>query len=576
MVGNGKGGILMAYVIGSQKGKDIAKNMTVGSTYKASDGSTWTKQSDGSVSVTTSAGQTYNNAYSPTSSGGSSGGSKGGSTSTKNSQYTASNLGSTWDANTDYQAIINNAVASGDYVTAAKAEQLRNQKILATGGNYTPTNNYAGWLDNTDYSTLGKNQMLNGASWADVLDTYQKRYNKANGTEGLQQYATDELQNMMLQYINQQKYLEQYQNKVDELEEGRPEDYESRYDPQINALLNKILNRDDFSYDVMNDPLYQQYAAMYQREGDRAMKETLAEAAAGAGGMNTYAVTAAQQANSYYNSQLNDKIPQLYQLAYEMYLNDKESMVQDLGILQNMDATQYNRYRDTINDFYTDKNFAFNAYQKAVEQGNWQTNFDYNSKWDNTIYNNDNFWKNKEFDYNDMWANKEWDANQEDKEYNRNQAEEETAYNRIMEQIASGVTTIDPELIKQAGITQTAVSQMIAEYQANKLKKGTSSGGGSSSSSSKKKVTEDEGDDDTVYTPESDGSGNYAAVAKACDELASNGDEWSAAAYANEAKEAGLITQKEYNSLIAEYNPALDAILRPSLLKDYSFGWGKN
>ena len=101
----------------------------------------------------------------------------------------------------------------------------------------------------------------------------------------------------------------------------------------------------------MNDPLYQQYAKMYQREGDRAMKETLAEAAAGAGGMNTYAITAAQQANNYYNSQLNDKIPELYQLAYDMYINDKESKVQNLGILQNMDATQYNRYRDTINDY---------------------------------------------------------------------------------------------------------------------------------------------------------------------------------------------------------------------------------
>ena len=84
-----------------------------------------------------------------------------------------------------------------------------------------------------------------------------------------------------------------------EYEEEKPV-YNSKYDAQTEALLNEILNREDFSYDAMNDPLYQQYAAMYQREGDRAMKETLAEAAAGAGGMNTYAITAAQQANNYY------------------------------------------------------------------------------------------------------------------------------------------------------------------------------------------------------------------------------------------------------------------------------------
>ena len=66
--------------------------------------------------------------------------------------------------------------------------------------------------------------------------------------------------------------------------------------------------------------MYQQYSKMYTREGDRAMKETMAEAAAGAGGMNSFAITAAQQAANNYSARLNDTIPQLYQLAYEMYL----------------------------------------------------------------------------------------------------------------------------------------------------------------------------------------------------------------------------------------------------------------
>ena len=83
MVGNGKGGILMAYVIGSANGKKKANEMKTGESWtNPTDGSTWTKQSDGSVSVKTSAGETFNNAYSPTSSGGSSVGSS------KNSQYT--------------------------------------------------------------------------------------------------------------------------------------------------------------------------------------------------------------------------------------------------------------------------------------------------------------------------------------------------------------------------------------------------------------------------------------------------------------------------------------------------------
>ena len=350
--------------------------------------------------------------------------------SSKSTGYTKPNLGTTWDANTDYQAIINDATQNGDYVTAASAEQLRNQKILATGANYDTTNLYSGWLDNVDYGTIGKNQMANGASWEEVLDTYNRRYNKAANTSGLEQYANDELQSMMLQYINQQKYLEQYQNMLNTYDEENPKPTTPESDPRINKLIDEILNREDFSYDAMNDPLYQQYKEAYLREGDRAMRNTLAEVASGAGGMNTYAVTAAQQANNNYVAQLNDKIPELYQLAYQMYLGEKESKMQDLGILQDMDATQYARYRDTMNDYYNDKTFAYGAYNDAIQQGNWQTQFDYNSKWNNLNYNTDQYWKNKEFNYNDYWKNKEWDAYEEEKAYDRSVYDDETAYER--------------------------------------------------------------------------------------------------------------------------------------------------
>lgn len=559
----------MGYVIGSQKGKDIAKNMKSGETYKASDGSTWTKKSDGSVSVTHN-GKTYNNAYtSSSSSSGSSGSSSGGSSkggssssSNKNSQYTAPSLGNTWNANTDYQAIINSAVANGDYVTAAKAEQLRNQKITGQGlGSNLITNNYKGWLDNTDYSTQMYEGMANGISAQEMQALYNSRYNKANGTIGLDDYKNDNLMQIAQNYINQQLALEQQQAMLDQWEEDNPkEDYEGKYDPQIDALLSQILNRDDFSYDAMNDPLYQQYAKMYQREGDRAMKETMAEAAAGAGGMNTYAITAAQQANSYYNSQLNDRIPELYQLAYNMYLNDKESKVQDLGILQNMDATQYGRYRDTINDWYADKNFAYKAYQNAVNQGNWQTNYNYNSYWDNKNYDTEQSWKNK--DYTD---------NRADIEYERDQAETEEAQAMIDWLIKNGVTTIDGEIIKKAGLDEATVKQMISYYQQQQASTGTSSGGSSGKSGSSgytgtkdKDSTKKTEDPTPSYTPTSTptgGSDNYTKVANKCEELASSGDKWAAAALAKESLDNGHITQDEYNELLRKYNPMLDVTL---------------
>lgn len=255
----------------------------------------------------------------------------------------------------------------------------------SSGGNKTSSN--------VDYSVQGTSQMANGASWQDVLATYNARMNKALTTPGLEKYANDDVQKQMWDYImnaRDAEVLQQRNQYTEDFNESYTEEkptYESKYDPAIQALLDKILTRGDFSYDALKDPLYQQYSATYQREGDRAMRDTMAEAAASAGGMNSYAITAAQQANDYYASQMADKVPELYQLAYEMYLQDKESMVQDLGLMQSMDNTQYNRYRDTMQDYYSDKNFAYGMYKDAITQGNFEKQFGYNQMIDDRNFN---------------------------------------------------------------------------------------------------------------------------------------------------------------------------------------------
>lgn len=391
----------MAYVIGSQAGKEKAEKMKPNESWtNPADGSTWTKKADGSVSVKTSSGENFDNAYPAKSGGGSSGG---------NSQYSGVSLGKTYNPNTDYQAIINQAVANKDYLLAAKAEQLRNQKIVGEGSPYGLTYNYTQYLVD------------------DIKDRYTQpefSYDVAKPTE-------------------------------------------PKEDPRIDKYLNKYLNREAFSYDVTNDPLYQQYKQMYQREGDRAMKETLAEAAAGAGGMNTYAVTAAQQANNYYNSQLNDRIPELYQLAYDMYLNDIELQIQDLGILQDMSDRQYNRYRDTMSDWYKDKNFAYGQYQDAVQQGNLDRTFEYNALWDNIGFNNENYWNNKNYE-----------TSQADKDLANSRYDTETATEMVKWLIQNGITSISPELIAQSRFSEADVSNAIATKQSQLANKGTSSSGG--------------------------------------------------------------------------------------------------
>ena len=410
---------------------------------------------------------------------------------------------------------------TGGYASVPSGGGSKGSSGGSSGNKTTTTDPYGGRYNSTnnDMGLYGQSQMENGASWQDVLTTYKDRYNKASTTDGLSQYANDDIQNAMWEYIQNaiaaenQNTQEEYQENWDEyFTEEKPTYENSKYDPAIDEMLNKILNRDDFSYNAADDPLYQQYQAMYRQEGDRAMQETLANAAASAGGMNSYAITAAQQAGNYYNSQMNNKIPELYQLAYEMYLQDKASMVEDLGILQNMDNTQYNRYRDTMSDFYNDKNFAYGVYQDAVNQGNWQQNFDYNKLVADRNFNYDSTWRDKE------WNNSIGQQELENKRYD--DALKLEAELRAKEEAKAQADALlslgempDDDLLKAAGYTREWATAYLAgvKNQANGLKAETEV-------SPRKKVEDD--DNNPYVEPEKTGEmTTEEVVAKAAKEV---------------------------------------------------------
>ena len=139
--------------------------------------------------------------------------------------------------------------------------------------------------------------------------------------------------------------------------------YNNRYDDTIQDLIQGILNREDFSYDPATDPLYQNYRKQYTREGQRATADTLGQAAAASGGIpSSYATTAAAQAGNYYAAQMTDKIPELYQLAYNQYLNDYNMQLSDLGVVQGAEQSDYGKYLDQLQQFNTDRAFDYNAW----------------------------------------------------------------------------------------------------------------------------------------------------------------------------------------------------------------------
>ena len=139
--------------------------------------------------------------------------------------------------------------------------------------------------------------------------------------------------------------------------------YSDKYADQRDELLNAITNRPAFEYDYKSDPSYQSYAKQYAREGKRAADDTLASASAQSGGIaSSYALTAANQARNYYASQLSDKIPELYQKAYERYLKEYQQKQNDLSALNAVSQIDYDRYLNDLSQYNNDRNFAYQQY----------------------------------------------------------------------------------------------------------------------------------------------------------------------------------------------------------------------
>lgn len=104
-------------------------------------------------------------------------------------------------------------------------------------------------------------------------------------------------------------------------------------------IANKILSRGDFTFDVNEDALYDQYAQQYARMGQQAMTDTMARAQAMTGGYgNSYAQNVGQQAYQEYMRGANDIIPDLYQMALNRYMMEGDQLMTQYNILADREA----------------------------------------------------------------------------------------------------------------------------------------------------------------------------------------------------------------------------------------------
>lgn len=200
-------------------------------------------------------------------------------------------------------------------------------------------------------------------------------------------------------------------DKLNAILSEMPQRAESSWQTQLNDTINKILNREQFSYDLNGDALYQQYKDNAIVQGNMAMMDTMGQAAAMTGGYgNSYAQGVGQQAYAGQLQNLNDMIPELRQMAYDMYKDEGQQLSDQYGMLSNQEEKDYLRYQDELANWRNERDYLQNAADS-------ERTFDYGAQND--------AWNAAYGMYRDTVSDSQWDKQYEsDKE----QREKDNAY----------------------------------------------------------------------------------------------------------------------------------------------------
>ena len=244
-------------------------------------------------------------------------------------------------------------------------------------------------------------------------------------------------------------------NQLEKIQSGK-----TSYSDQVRDMMDKIMNREKFSYDVDTDPLFQQALASAMSSGKQAMQDTIGQASALTGGYgSTYATTAGNQAYNSFIEDAYNNLPEYYQMALEAYQTEGEEMYRPFGVVSELDDKEYNRnitaydatyqhrnqiyneaytqFRDSKTDAFNMANLqlnehgqrvndAYNLYNATSSQADKLYEREYNS-WADSI---NNAWKEIELYNGDAWANKNFDEGV--RQYEQSFAEEQRQFNESL------------------------------------------------------------------------------------------------------------------------------------------------
>ncbi len=145
------------------------------------------------------------------------------------------------------------------------------------------------------------------------------------------------------------------EKKLSDWENNKPAEYKSSYSDDIDRILNDILNRNDFNYDLSSDPMYEQYKELYLMNGKKAMMDAVGNSTALTGGYgNSYAQTVGDLAYDEYLTQLNDIALDLRDRAFDEYESEGDRLVENISLLRSLDGDDYEKYLGELERYYED------------------------------------------------------------------------------------------------------------------------------------------------------------------------------------------------------------------------------
>ena len=126
----------------------------------------------------------------------------------------------------------------------------------------------------------------------------------------------------------------------------------------LDAAIEQYRNRDDFTFDLSNDPFYQQYKERYEALGKLAMEDTIGQAAALTGGFgNSYAQTVGQQQYNQYMQQLNGIIPDIYAMQRDRYDAEGQQLLNEISLLDSQKQSDYAQWQNWLNYLQADAQY---------------------------------------------------------------------------------------------------------------------------------------------------------------------------------------------------------------------------